>query len=238
MAFLNVNTDALVKYTDKLERANRSAFPVATRTALNSAAFYGKKILPTVAKHKFTTRSPSFFSRMSRVETAKGFDINQMSATLGILPGDEAAENLEAQEFGGQIDDRSFIPMKTSRVSKSSDRMVRKKYQVGKLKTQKIRHVRKGGKAQRSKFIREAFQAGVGGLILYGTTLFRVDRINNKAKGRGKLKLTPLYSYKKGRKVKVAASKFMFHTSKLAANRIDDFYIAAAEKKLIKLGLL
>ena len=50
MAFINVNSDAVVKYSDKLERTTRSAFPVAVRQTLNDAAFADKKRLPAIAK--------------------------------------------------------------------------------------------------------------------------------------------------------------------------------------------
>ena len=40
---LNVNTDAVVALTNKLEKLHRSAFPVAVRSTLNSAAFDMKK---------------------------------------------------------------------------------------------------------------------------------------------------------------------------------------------------
>jgi len=238
MAFLNVNSDAVVKYTDKLERSSRSAFPVAVRQTLNGAAFGSKKTLPTVTKHKFTIRSKGFFNKFSTVQPAKGFNLASMKATIGFLPTDPATANLEAQEFGGQIKNRSFVPMDTARTSKSKLKNVRRPFRVESLKSQGVAHIRKTGKGARSKFIRAAFEAGKGGFVLYGNTLFRVDRINNKAKGRGKIKLTPLYNYKKGRAVKIKATKFMAQNSTLNARKMDALYITNAKRQFEKIGLL
>lgn len=47
---LNVNTDATVALTNKLEKLHKSAFPVAVRSTLNSAAFDMKK------RHDFKKR--------------------------------------------------------------------------------------------------------------------------------------------------------------------------------------
>jgi len=238
MAFLNVNSDAVVKYTDKLERSSRSALPVAVRQTLNGAAFKSKKSLPTVTKHKFTIRSKGFFNKFSTVQQAKGFNLSTMKSTIGFLPADPAVMELEAQEFGGQIKNRSFIPMDTARTSKNHGKNVRRPFRVGELKSQGITHIRKTGKGSRSKFIRAAFEAGKGGFVFYGNTLFRVDRINNKAKGRGKIKLTPLYNYKKGRAVKIKATKFMAQNSTLNARKMDRDFINNAKKQFEKIGLL
>ncbi|MBL4809315.1 MAG: hypothetical protein JKY43_04565, partial [Phycisphaerales bacterium] len=46
----NVNTDAVVSLTNKLEKLHKSAFPVAVRGTLNSAAFDVKqKSMPAFA---------------------------------------------------------------------------------------------------------------------------------------------------------------------------------------------
>ena len=238
MAFINVNSDAVVKFSDKLERSSRSAFPVAVRQTLNDAAFADKKRLPAIAKKEFTVRNKGFFPRFSKVEKAQGFNVNTMNAQIGFIPTEPAARNLEQQEKGGRIKDRSFVPMDKARTGKKHEKLVRKKFRVEELKKQGVRQVRKGGKKGRSRFIRAVFQAGTGGLVLYGNTLFHVDKINNKAKGRAKLKITPLYDYQKGRAVQVQATNFMARNSKISARQMDNFYIKNAKKRLIKAGLL
>ena len=107
---LNVNTDAVVAFTNKLEKLNRSAFPVAVRTALNSAAFHMKKdAIINSAKDNFIQRKPSFFKANSKVLPANGFDVNTMQSKVGFTGNSQAVEDLEQQEQGGTIKGRSFL---------------------------------------------------------------------------------------------------------------------------------
>ena len=59
---LNINTDALVHYTNQLEKLHKSALPVAIRGSLNDVAFEMKKFnMPRIAKETFTERKKKLF---------------------------------------------------------------------------------------------------------------------------------------------------------------------------------
>ncbi|KKN42121.1 hypothetical protein LCGC14_0716250, partial [marine sediment metagenome] len=76
MAILNVNTDEVVRYSNKLEKLHRSAFPIAIRGTLNNAAFDVKqKTMPVSAEKEFVNRQPNFFKANSKVNMAKGFNV-------------------------------------------------------------------------------------------------------------------------------------------------------------------
>lgn len=130
MAQFNINTDAAVRWTNKLEKLHRSALPVAIRNTLNSAAFDVKqKTLLTETSSEFVNRNKTFFKAKSRVLKAKGFNTKTMSASVGFIGADknQAVEDLEKQERGGQIGGRAFIPIDTARVSKNNSKNIRKK---------------------------------------------------------------------------------------------------------------
>ena len=105
MPLINVNTDKAVIYSNKLEKASRSAFPVAVRQTLNQAAFdTKKKFLPQTVARTFVDRSPTFFSRFSAIKKASGFKVSSMSSTIGMIrKGQQASDDMEQQEFGGTL---------------------------------------------------------------------------------------------------------------------------------------
>ena len=77
---LNVNSNAVVAFSNKLEKIGKSALPVAVRQTLNSVAFDAKKnTLLQTAGQSFTERRKNFFKATSRVSMAKGFEINYIN---------------------------------------------------------------------------------------------------------------------------------------------------------------
>ena len=84
---LDVNTDAAIQLTAKLEKLHRSAFPSAVRNTLNETAFNAKKLIPKNTDNNFTIRQKNLFSRFSKVEKATGFDVKSMSSKVGIEVG-------------------------------------------------------------------------------------------------------------------------------------------------------
>jgi len=86
MPVLNVNTNEVVKYTVKLEKLTRSAFPSAIRGALNKSAYDLKtKTMPKEARSTFVERDPRFFIANSKFENATGFNINAMKSSVGFV---------------------------------------------------------------------------------------------------------------------------------------------------------
>ena len=131
----DVNMDEVVVFSNKLEQLNKTAFPNAVRTALNSAAFYVKQetLLP-IAKQVFTERQPNFFRANSRVKMAQLGPVNSMESKIGMvdLSGDNfAVRDLEQQEHGGKIGGKSLIPLDPARTSKRYQKKVAKKSRLG-----------------------------------------------------------------------------------------------------------
>jgi len=231
----NVNTDAVVSLTNKLEKLHRSAFPVAVRSTLNSAAFdmKGNTILSSAAG-TFVQRKPSFFKASSRVDSAKGFDVNTMRAMVGFTGKSQAVEDLEQQEHGGKIEGRSFVPMRTARTSTSDTKPVRANARLSRIKV--VSTANTTGKNEAQKFVKSVLFAGVGGNVLSEWNgkkyLWRVNSL--KRTKEGQFKLTPLYSFEKGRDVKVSATGFMEKSTMQTATKMDDFFFRHAEKQFQK----
>ncbi len=244
---LNINSDAVIRHTATLERLHRSALPVAIRSALNSAAFDVKTKTMPIASNVFVHRSPTFFPATSKVNPAKGFNINEMAAIVGFLPSSGAKEkggatkNLEQQEHGGQIQHRAFIPLKQARSGGNYNRNVSAKNRLAEMKAKGIIDTKTSmAKTKAGKFFSSAFLAGKGGLVI-GTDrhkglrmLMRINSIHREG-GRTFINSTPLYSVKSGRAVKVKTTKFMQKASLESAKKMEQFYMMAAEKQIARL---
>lgn len=250
---LNVNTEAAVIFSNKLEKMHKSAFPNAVRGALNKAAFHTKmESLPKSAYKEFVNRSPNFFKAFSKVEMAKGFNINQMKSTVGFtsqgLQGSNnfAVQDLEEQEHGGSIGGRSFVPLKESRLGGNSARPVRPGNRIGKIKKIiKAEDVKSTNGRQR--YIRAATKAkslySENAYVLGNDrngrqTLSRINRIDiNRKKGTIKIKRTPLYTYKKGFKARVKGTDFAKRAALESGLKIRQFYIDEALRQFEKLKI-
>jgi len=224
---LNINTDAVVTFTNKLERINRSAMPVSVRGALNNAAFDVKQnTMPKISSEKFTNRQANFFKANSRVQMASGFDIDSMESTVGFISDNLkgstnfAVKNLEQQERGGTIKGKSFIPMRQARASQSDVKAVRPSNRISSIKNIVD--------AKKSRFA-ASHRAGVGGYIQTEKAVFRVDSLSKKS-----FKITPLHSFKKGRSVQVKSTGFMKQASNESGSKIEKFFIEQAQKQFEK----
>jgi len=248
---LNINTTNIVKFTNKLEKLHRSALPVAVRTSLNSAAFDVKqKTMPLSAKQNFTQRRKTFFEAKSKVKPAKGFNIKSMESKIGFFGGEtnQAVRDLKKQERGGVIGGRSYIPMKSSRVSGENFKSIRKKNRFGNIKDiinakdgrgNIGRRKRGKGKNAGQRFMQSVAYAGKGGLVL--SEKFRgkiiLWRVNSLKRTKdGNFKLTALYTYEEGRSVKIdKATRFMKSASDQSAKKIERFFIKEAKKQINRL---
>lgn len=134
----NVNTDAVIHLTAKLERLNKSAFPAAVRATLSDGAFEMKKtnILES-AKRNMTVRNKTVFKKFTGVERAKfNRNVEAMSATVGFIPkdgvkGSKVPDGMEANEVGG-TDKYGLMYLPKTRTSNSSTRLVRRKSRYNK----------------------------------------------------------------------------------------------------------
>ncbi len=238
---ININNDEVVILTNKLEKLHRSALPVAIRGALNSSAFDVKqKTMPISAERNFINRSRNFFKVNSRVEMAKGFNVDAMKSTVGFVTSqlrgsDQAVEDLEEQEYGGTIKGRSFIPMDTARGG-SKARAVRPGNRLSKIRNI-VNAAKARGKTKKQKFLKSVIHAGKGGYVIGNNnpkTLFKITSIVR----RGNLmivKKKPLYSFEEGRSIKVSRTGFMKSATLKSAKKLNDFYIKEAEKQIRRL---
>lgn len=247
-AHFNINSDALVVLTNKLEKMHRSAFPSAVRGTLNKAAFDVKKnTLPSTVDSEFVKRQPNFFKRFSAVEMAKGFDVHTMSATIGMVrdglqggTGNKAVDDLEQQEHGGTIGGRSFIPLNTARVGNDHDKNVRAINRLAKVKNVFSAH-KNNAKTAKGRFLRTAFAANTGGYVLSEAKrgrqiLWRIDSISSSMQHRRLIiKKTALYSFEKGRDVKVGETKFMETASLESGSNLEKFYGEEAKRQFERL---
>lgn len=236
---INVNTDSSVILSNQLERISRSAFPVAVRSVLNKAAFDVKQntMLKSSAL-KFENRQKNFFKANSRVEMAKGFDVKSMKSEVGFisnrLKGSQnyAVKDLEAQESGGSIKRKSFIPMNTARGGKN--KLVRP---INRL--QNINNIVKtsdtAGKTEKEKFVKSVLHAGPNGFVLSNFKGKKILwRINSLNKETNQFKAVPIYSFRKGRSVHVNQTSFMKSASLVSANKMQKWYKDEAEKQFFK----
>lgn len=235
---LNVNTDAVVQLTIKLEKLNRSAFPIAVRDTLNSAALDMKQnSIIQSSDDNFIKRKPSFFKAASKVNFATGFDVNSMQSVIGFVGNSQAVDDLEQQEKGGEIGSRSFVAMNPARVSNAYKKNIRPNARLKSLKIIDTKNVSGANEAQ--KFIKSVLHAGKNGNVLSAykgkSILWRVNSISRNEEGG--FKLTPLYSFEKGRKVKVDKTEFMKEASEMTHKKLDETYAKAAQKQFDKVLL-
>lgn len=246
---LNINTDAAVKFTNKLEKISRSALPVTVRQTLDGAAFDVKKnTMPNTAKGTFTQRKANFFKANSKVEKASGFNISTMRSTVGFKPNtnktQKAVEELEQQERGGKIKDRDFVAMDSARASGKHDKNVRAVNTLSKLALKnRIDAKTVKGTSNKQKFIRAAFKAAQTNALVVGNfktkqggyTVSRIDSLSSNAKSRKlEIKRTPLYNLKNGRFVEIKATNFMKRASLESGMKLERFYIKNAKFNIEK----
>ena len=230
---ISINTKAIFKLSSALKDMHRSALPNVTRFTLNDLAFDVKKrTLKTSADSLFIQRTKTFFKANSAVEKAVGYDIKTMRSEVGMTDKNKASRNMKFHERGGNVPDRSFIAMKTARVSKSNNKKISKKNRLDKIDLINVKHTR-GNKKQ--KLIRAAVRAKkTNKKLLQDDTLFEVQNVTKRGK-KTKIKLKPLYSYKKGRKAKVSKSPFMKRAGMLTKPRAEAFFRVNYDRQLQKL---
>jgi hypothetical protein len=239
---LNINSDAAVEFTNKMEKLHRSALPVAIRGTLNKAAFDVKqKTMPATSAQEFENRQPNFFKANSRVDMAKGFDVSSMQSAVGFtengLKGSNnfAVRDLEQQERGGKIEGRSFIPTDVARGGNNS-KAVRPVNRMSGV-TNIINSNKVKGKNRHQRFLYAATLAGKGGFVIGNfekKILWRIEDIR-KSGGKTVIKKKAIYTYEENREVTVKATGFMERASLMSANKMDDFYIAEATKQIERL---
>lgn len=243
---LNIDSTSVVAFTRKLEKLGKVELPIAIRGALNKAAFDVKqRSMIQSAESHFVKRNANFFRANSHVDMARGLDVNSMKSTVGFVASkaqynNKAVQELQQQEYGGDINDRTFIPTEGARVG-SSATPVRPKNRLRTIGPQLSRAIdikNIPGPNRRYKFMRAAHKAGRGGYVIAGLRrpmLYRIESISRKY-GRTFIKQKPLYSFSKGRSVKIERTGFMRQASLSSANRLEGFYIEEAKRRIMKMA--
>lgn len=236
---LNINNDAVVKFTSVLESMHKSALPSAIRGTLNKAVFDVKSnTLQKSADATFEKRQPNFFKANSKFENASGFNVNTMKATIGMteigLKGghNHAVKDLEQQERGGVIQRKSFIPLPAARISGSQQKNVRANARLSAIK-KIVDEKKQPGKSSRSRFVHALLEAGKGGFVLSGNTLWRVNSVRKT--GKKFMDKTAIYSFRRGRNVRVTGTSFMQTASLQSREKMEGFYQAEAQRQIDKL---
>lgn len=239
---LNINSDASVIYTNKLEKLHKSALPVAIRGALNDTAFTMKMdTMPKYAKSIFTQRSPNFWKANSRVNKAEGFDIKTMVSTVGFVSSglhnsttNYSVKDLEQQEHGGVIKGRSFKPLPGARISNSGLKNVRANNRIASIKDL-VNSADSRGVNDKQKFIKASVHAGVGGYVLGGKVLWRVTSIS-RVKGNIIFKREKLFSFQEQGVAKInKATHFMQKSALIVRPMMEEFYAKQAIRQIKKL---
>ena len=81
---IDINTDAVVALTSKLERMGKNILPRVVGSTLNALAFEGRKEIQRQYAKKFTVRNKTFIRAVTRVEKVTGFKVNKMISKAGI----------------------------------------------------------------------------------------------------------------------------------------------------------
>jgi hypothetical protein len=239
---LNINTDACVVFTDRLERLSRSALPVAVRQTLNNAAFDVKqRTLPESGRNNFVTRSPNFIKAFSRVDKAEGFSMNNMKAVVGMTDNGKASArtavaNMEKQEVGGKVDN-GLDYLKSSRNGGTVNGRVRKVnyYDKSKVISGRSRVGRNRGSVK-SKFVARAYRALKEGKPMFfnsikGNYLMKVTSIRKTKKGKLKINSKLLIKDRKGEPATIGATHFTREAAEKTITRLPALFQKEAEKQ-------
>lgn len=238
MATLDVNTDACVTLTDRLERLNRSAFPVAVRQTLNQAAFDVKQnTLPKSAANNFIRRSPNFFKTFSAVDKATGWNVNTMKSIVGMtdrgkVTARTAVQNMEKQEHGGIINDGSDY-LKDARGGNNKKKVAKRNYYN---KNNIIRGSFSRGGTAKSRFIAAAFAAAKNKKMVSfnsgsGRYVMSVTSIKKSRTGDISIKSKLLIKSRRGKPVKITPTHFSQEAAMATRKKVDMFYKKEAEKQ-------
>lgn len=240
---VNIDARAAVVFTNKLEKLHKSALPNAIRNTLNRAAFDVKmNTMPASAEKNFVKRKPNLFKANNKVFMAQGWDVNTMRATVAFTPQSAAYNNfavreLEEQENSGVIGNRSFVPLPTSRSNNTNSGQVLPSNRLSVIK-KIVDSSNSSGRSKKEQFIKAALYAGRGGFVIGNTgskTLFKITSV--KRDGQSTIiKKTPLYSFAKGRSVRITkATHFMRTASFKTSNEIYKFYQQESTRQLNRL---
>ena len=241
---LKLDADSVIKLTVKLDKLHRSALPSAVRNTLNNAAFQTKKEIPIQGAKRFITRRKTFLKAFSTVDKANGFKINSMVSMAGInsKKGADIANELEKQEFGGNLDTSRLVPHDDARISRSKERRLKRKNRLNKLEAHKASKAYRSHRGtKKSKFVAAVMSTAASGkkymlLENKGTGMIYELKGLKRSKGsRGaRFKLKKVFYLKKADNANVNGRGFIRAAKTEASKKINIFYKKNAEYQLKK----
>lgn len=241
--FLRIDNKDVRAYTKTLEKMHRSALPGAIRETLSKTALDVKqRTMPVSADKHFENRKENFFKANSKVNFAKGWDVDQMKSTVGFSPSSAkynnlAVSELQQQEYGGVINKRSYVPTDEARQGKTDSGEVAARYRLRSINEIVFANKQKA-RSRKQKFLFAAVNAGIGGFVVAGLNkemLYRIEAIKRDGR-KTVVKAKSLYSYRKGRSVRIKhATGFMREASLRSAGNMEKFYIQEANKQFQRL---
>ena len=230
----------MVQLTNRLEKINAVAMPLAVRSTLRDIAFDMKKNeLPKSFNDRFTVRKPTFLKNVSTVIfPKKTYKISEMESTVGL---NKKANTLHEQEDGATVSGRLYTPLVGARVGNTNAGLISKSAYLKTI----LPNIKGGsnliGKRKGTGFkgkegqplVRAAFKAGKGGVLIYNDVLFQVRHTQNKPSLM--IVLNPVYSYKENRIFKLKPKKFMEAAANKSYPKADDFYTKNANYQFNRL---
>lgn len=225
---------------NKVRRLSETALPNVVRETLNRIGLDIKKNEIPITTGAFVKRSPTFFKATSGVDFATGHNISTMFASVGFAERTPQSglrgptSDLEQQEDGGAIKNKTFIAEAAARIGGDYNKMVRSNYRLSVIKRTLIDAAKMTGKNKRERFAQAVAVAGIGGMVLGENFIWRVDSTMSSdiRTKQIQVKLTPLYSYRKNRSVHVTATKFMEKAANLGASQAEKIFYELAQKRL------
>lgn len=241
MIKFNIDTNACVVLTDRLERLNKSALPVAVRQTLNNAAFDVKqKTLEQSANKNFIRRAPTFFKKFSGVNKASGFDMRSMKAEVGmtaqgVQTAETAVSNMAIQEFGGAIR-KGADYLKAARAGSLGRKVTKANYFN---KNRLVKGNFKRANTSKSKFVAAAYvslreKKQVSVQTIKGRFLMQVTGIRKSKKGQLKIKSKLILKDRTLKPAKITATNFSREAAFMTVAKMDGMFRVEAEKQFAR----
>ena len=241
---LDINTNANIILTAKLERLRKSALPSAIRSTLSDGAFEMKKtnILES-AKKNMTVRNKTVFKKFTGVKKATGFDVGSMYSEVGFIPkegvkGSKIGEGMEHNEVGG-TDEDGFMYLPKTRTAGNKNRLVRRnrRFDKGKL----LGNIKASNIATKSKnrFIINSIESFEQKKAFNFTTkkgrfLVMATSVKRGVDGNTKVKLDFLMRGRNKFKAHAKATHFNREAAIKTSKQMEVFYKKNAEYQLNK----
>lgn len=237
-----VNTQELEAFSDRIGGLSRTTFPKIAKETINKVALVMKKdTLLKSAADTFVSRDKNFIKQTSRVDFAKGTNINDLSATVGFLSQTskktkQSVQNLMQQEHGGVIGGRKYIPVNSARTGKSNRKGVSKSNTLREIGIRNIvKQSNARGANNKQKFVKSVIFAGAGGFVQGELSngvkmIWRVNSLNRTK--RGKFKLTALYIVNDSKQIQVEKTDFSKKAAIKAVKFANDIFKKEVEERV------